>query len=122
MRLKAMAFAILAATTMTAGVATVEAAVRPLQLAPVAQSLVPVSDNGNCSWFAITVCSRNWQGAQTGVDNYGGEVIDTNDVDGFRPGWFCAVYRGYDKADAEDFENQARRRGATTAYVKHGCE
>lgn len=90
---------------------------------PQAQSpVVKVSDGHySCGWFAITVCSKSYSGAQKGANRYGGYVIDTDDIDGFRGGWQCAVMGPSSKSKARSRRNQAKRNGASSAYIKRGC-
>lgn len=80
-----------------------------------------VSDGGDCGWFAISVCTRGTGGARRAANRYGGRVIDTGDVDGFRPGWYCAVVGPTDKRSARSVKNDMRYAGARSAYIKQGC-
>lgn len=80
-----------------------------------------VSDGGDCGWFAISVCTRGTGGARRAANRYGGRVIDTGDVGGFRPGWYCAVVGPTDKRSARGVKNDMRFAGARSAYIKQGC-
>lgn len=79
------------------------------------------SDGGDCGWFAISVCTRGVGGARRAANRYGGRVIDTGDVGGFRPGWYCAVIGPTGKRAARAVKNDMRFAGARSAYIKQGC-
>lgn len=74
-----------------------------------------------CGWYAIGGCFQQESDADSRADDIGGHTVDTYDISGFNPGWYCAVdgpYRRKDDADAarRDFVNQ----GVRDAYVKKG--
>jgi hypothetical protein len=74
-----------------------------------------------CGWYAISVCSRNYQGAEIASERYGGRVVDTDDFENFAGGYFCAVVGPKTKEAAEITAYRMRSRGAYDAYIKHSC-
>lgn len=76
-----------------------------------------------CGWYAISVCSRRFGGAQRGANRYGGYVINSSSAayPNFRPGWFCSVRGPTSRGQARRFRNVMRSLGARTAYVKNAC-
>lgn len=92
--------------------------------APSAQSpVINVSDGHySCEWFTIMTCSKSYNGAKKGANKYGGYVIDTDDIERFRGGYYCSVKGPYaSKRKARQKRNHARAKGARSAYIKKGC-
>jgi hypothetical protein len=85
-------------------------------------NLVRVSDGGDCGWYAISVCTRSRRGARRGASDFGGRVVDTGNVDGFRPGYYCAVMGPSNRRRAENRMWRMQDAGASSAYIKQGCE
>ncbi|MEO1695475.1 MAG: hypothetical protein AAFR55_09580 [Pseudomonadota bacterium] len=79
------------------------------------------SDGPVCNWYAINTCSRSRNEAVRGANRYGGLVIRTDNVDGFRAGFWCAVVRSETKTGARRMARTMRRKGSSTAYIKEGC-
>jgi len=84
-------------------------------------SNVVLASHGSCGWYAITVCTRGWSGAKRATYKYGGYVVNTSHISGFRNGWKCAVKGPTSKWRAKKLARKARHHGAYSAYVKHGC-
>ncbi|MEL7542258.1 MAG: hypothetical protein AAGJ70_00625 [Pseudomonadota bacterium] len=84
-------------------------------------SIIKVSDGEYCDWFAIATCHRSYGAAQKSANRYGARVVNTNNVDNFRNGWYCTVRGPSSKAAARSNRRSFRRSGAKTAYIKEGC-
>ena len=79
------------------------------------------SDGLVCNWFAIGVCSKSRGAAVRGSRRFGGYVVRTDNIDNFRPGFFCSVVKRNTRGAAFAARNRMRNRGTRTAYVKEGC-
>lgn len=113
-----------AALALATGFAVAAHAFSAPPVAPSTQSpIIQVSDGHySCEWFTITTCSKSHKSAQQGANRYGGYVIDTDDIERFRGGFFCSVKGPWaSKKTARNQRNVARKKGAKTAYIKKGC-
>lgn len=86
---------------------------RRLILACAIAGLWTVSNAGAadaCGYYAVFQCSKS-----SNVKGHGYK-IRTDDVDGFRPGWWCRVTGPY--SNQSKAKKEARLYGG---YVKYGC-
>ncbi|MEO0619380.1 MAG: hypothetical protein AAFZ01_08860 [Pseudomonadota bacterium] len=115
---------LLAAAIATVALASPATAAKVLPFAPASlpqSSVVTVSDGEYCDWFAIATCHKSYGAAQRSANRYGARVVNTNNVDNFRNGWYCTVRGPSSKAAARSNRRSFRRSGAKTAYIKEGC-
>lgn len=94
---------------------TKQAARDPASVTPAA------TDGGSCGYYAILDCNK----AEAAASDYakalgnGLQVIHTDDVNGFAPGWYCVTggrtTQGAAAATLETFKDK------TSGYVKRGC-
>lgn len=90
-------------------------------LAGTVSTKAKASDGLVCDWYAIGVCSKSFQKALRAANTFGGRVVRTDNIDNFRPGFYCSVERRNSKAAAFRSRNRMRRNGAGSAYIKEGC-
>ena len=83
--------------------------------------LVSAQISQACGWYAISSCSRSYDGAQEGAEQYGGYVINTDDFRDFAGGYYCSVIGPKNKEAASITAERMRDRGAYDAYIKHSC-
>jgi hypothetical protein len=92
-------------------------------LAATAAATLPARATEICGWYAIATCTSDYSAADEWVKNNGwGEVIDTSEFGGFRPGLFCAVSGPHKKAKAFRVRQTLLDDGySDSAYIKRAC-
>lgn len=93
--------------------------------ASVPQSPVPGGDGfepvASCGWYAIYRCSKSYAAADEWANNSGlGYVIDTDEYDNFRPGWYCVVEGPMSRNRAQKAVRD-NRDISHDGYAKYGC-
>ena len=73
-----------------------------------------------CGWFAIGSCTSQSRGFPN--NPMGWQVVNTNNVSGFRNGLYCIASGPQSRRGANRDRNTLRRRwGISSAYIKRGC-
>lgn len=73
-----------------------------------------------CGWFAIGSCTTQASGFPN--NPMGWQIVNTNNVSGFRNGLYCIASGPQTRSGANRDRNTLRRRwGISTAYIKRGC-
>ena len=73
-----------------------------------------------CGWFAIGSCTRQSSGFPN--NPMGWQIVNTNNVSGFRNGLYCVASGPQSRRGANRDRNTLRRNwGISTAYIKRGC-
>ncbi|KGF69279.1 hypothetical protein LL06_11820 [Hoeflea sp. BAL378] len=93
-----------------------------------ARAQTPGYDSQGCGWYIILGCSKNQAAARRTLQQLGGpgvgggagaQVLDTSNMGGFRPGFFCVADGPYISSD--DAGSVAWVEAVPDAYVKRGC-
>lgn len=93
-----------------------------------ASAQTPGFDELGCGWYVILGCSKNRTDARRIFTELGGamagggaglQVLNTSEVDGFRPGFYCVADGPYITGD--DASSVAWIEAVPDAYVKLGC-
>ncbi len=75
-----------------------------------------------CGWYAIASCSTSADAAEKFVNGGWGQLIDTNNYDGFKHGLHCVVSGPQPKISAVNDKTAARDAGiAGDVYIKKAC-
>jgi hypothetical protein len=76
---------------------------------------------GSCGYYAILECAKTSSAAQGEAQSLGGalQVIHTDDVSGFAPGWYCVTAGKTTQGAAAATVQSFKRKSA--GYVKKGC-
>ena len=76
----------------------------------------------SCPYYVILGCFGPLYEANQRSSAIGGRVIDTNQVSGFRNGYYCVVDGPHDRKSYANTLRQSWLGTVHDAYVKRGCE
>lgn len=87
-----------------------------------ASAAAPAADpaGGTCGYYAILDCAKSLEGANGARAELGAglQVIHTDDVQGFAPGWYCVTGGRTTQSDANATVQKFPK---ANGYVKRGC-
>lgn len=85
-------------------------------------SATPAFAETVCGWYAIASCTRVQSDAENFVNRGWGALINTNDYDGFKPGYFCVGSGPQSRSSAKRDVRTARANGvADDMYIQRAC-
>ena len=81
----------------------------------------PDGASAACGWYAIGGCTRQSSGYPN--NPMGWYIVNTNNVSGFRRGYYCIASGPQTKRGAQRDRRILRQQwGVSSAYIKRGCE
>jgi len=82
----------------------------------------PVMVAQSCPYYVVLGCFDSYSRAERRNAQIGGRIVDTSEVDGFNPGYYCIVDGPHNSRGRAESLRESWLDTVPDAYVKAGCE